>query len=309
MLISHPAPIVLFVYNRFSHTFRTLEALKKNRIAPETDLYIYSDGPKNETDVEEIEKIRKKLKSIKGFNKVKLILREENLGLSQSITTGVTELLSLFDRIIVLEDDLITSPAFLDYMNIMLQCFHERKEVFSISGFNYPSHVMKIPAAYPFDIYFSPRPSSWGWGTWRDRWDLADWDPNVFNQLKGKKDLVKLFNIGGDDLFKLLRLNYEGLVDSWAILWSYTLFKERGLCVYPTNSYIDNIGFDDQATHTTGKGKYKHDVLNFQIDKFQIPEAINLDPEIILAFQRIFAKRWIYKYYEQIKRLFHKQLD
>ena len=296
------APIVLFTYNRPVHTAKAIKALAANHLAQKSDLYIFSDGPKNNRDLVEVQKVRNHLGSIKGFSQTILTTRDDNLGLANSIKNGVTEILSISDRVIVIEDDLFTFPAYLNYMNSMLQTFQGEDKIFSVAGFNYPDHVLNIYPGYQFDIFFSPRPSSWGWGTWKDRWDKADWNRDDYVNLYKDKDMIRRFNQGGDDLFRWLKYNYEGIVDSWAILWSYTLFMHRGLCVYPVNSYVQNLGFDDSATHTTGKDKFHHDSLNQKIENYILPENCEIDPEIMIAFKKVFQKKFIYKVYEWIKK-------
>lgn len=115
------APITLFVYNRPDHTNKTIEALKKNKFAKESELFIFSDGPKKQEDASKVKEVRKYLKTIDGFNDVFIKESEKNKGLANSIISGVTEVINKYRKVIVLEDDLITSPVFLEYMNFFAQ--------------------------------------------------------------------------------------------------------------------------------------------------------------------------------------------
>lgn len=174
------APITLFVYNRPDHTNKTIEALKKNKFAKESELFIFSDGPKKQEDASKVKEVRKYLKTIDGFNDVFIKESEKNKGLANSIISGVTEVINKYRKVIVLEDDLITSPVFLEYMNFLLNRYEAEKKVYSVTGYNHPEKIMKIPKDYKYDIYFNPRASSWSWGTWKDRWDNVDWEVKDF---------------------------------------------------------------------------------------------------------------------------------
>ena len=172
------APIILFVYNRPEHTKKTVEALKSNLFASESLLFIFSDGYKNQNDKRAVEDVRKYISTISGFKEIKINLKDNNLGLANSVISGVTEVINKYDKAIVLEDDIITSKYFLKFMNEALDFYEEDKRIYSISGYNFP---IKIPESYQHKIYISPRPSSWGWATWKDRWEKVDWNISDFD--------------------------------------------------------------------------------------------------------------------------------
>ncbi len=162
------APIVLFVYNRPDLTKETLSALKKNTLASESELFIFSDGSKSEKDFDKVNEVRKLIKNINGFKSVRVFENKENKGLANSIIFGVTKIINKYGKIIVLEDDLITSKYFLKFMNEGLNFYKNNKKIGSITGYNKPSHFMKFKN-YDKDLYLSSRFSSWGWATWKDR--------------------------------------------------------------------------------------------------------------------------------------------
>lgn len=179
------APIVLFVYNRPDHTRQTVEALQQNILADESELFIYSDAPKDTTSIKKVNLVRKYLMQVQGFKKVTLIFRERNWGVAKSIIDGVTTVVGKYSRVIVLEDDLVTSPFFLTYMNRALETYATDNRIMSISGYNHPRRVMKFPRSYKNDVWLSLRNSSWGWGTWANRWGKVDWqvkDYETFSQ-------------------------------------------------------------------------------------------------------------------------------
>ncbi|MDI6716137.1 MAG: glycosyltransferase [Actinomycetota bacterium] len=175
------APVVLFVYKRLYHAQQTVKFLQKNDLAEQSELYIYSDGPKHEHDIEKVKEVRAYLKTISGFKTITVIEREKNLGLANSIITGVTEVIDKFGKVIVMEDDLLCSRNFLSFMNKALDHYKDDKRIFSVTGLNYP---IKIPESYKHDVYLAYRESSWGWGTWKDRWDKTDWQVEVIKSYK-----------------------------------------------------------------------------------------------------------------------------
>jgi hypothetical protein len=285
------SPIALFTYNRPWHTKKTLDALRKNDLARKSKLFVFSDGYKSNEDKEKVEEVRRTVDQVEGFESVEVVKREQNWGLANSVIMGVTEVIEKYGKVIVLEDDLITSPSFLNYMNSMLEKYEDEKKVFSISGYNHPLSLMKIPKNYPYDIYFNPRASSWGWATWKDRWEKADWKVKDFDEFLKNKDLQKKFNQGGEDMLQMLIRQMNGEIDSWAIRWCYTHFKNDAYCVYPVVSYVDNIGHDGSGVHCGKKkrNKFKNDYLN-QKKELTLPKEIRVNKEMMNNFRKIYKK-------------------
>lgn len=279
------APIVIFVYNRINHTKRSIEALKKNILSSESDLIIFSDGPKNELVQDSVEELREYLKEINGFKSIKIIERKENFGLAKSVITGVTEVLNNYDRVIVLEDDLITSKHFLEYMNNSLDMYAENESVISVHGYVYP-----VKKQLP-ETFFFKGADCWGWGTWKRGWDLFESDSKkLFKELKEKR-LTKEFNFNNSYPFsQMLKGQYLGFNNSWAIRWYASAFLKNKLTLYPGKSLISNIGFDDSGTHTG-----KTDV--FSTTAFEGEININ----IILVEENVSAKKIIIDYFKTPK--------
>ena len=241
------APICLFTYNRLSETRQTIEALQCNYLASESELFVFSDGPKNEAGKIKIESIREYIHSISGFKSVEIFESTVNKGLAISVIHGVSQIIEKYGKIIVLEDDLVTSPNFLDFMNQSLEYYSGNKNIFSISGF-----TMKLPSLDSSlkDYYLGYRASSWGWGTWLNRWETIDWDAReyisfLFNPLK-----IIRFMKGGSDMPYMLWKQKQGIIDSWAIRWCYHQCKTGQLTVFASKSKIRNIGIGKDATHT-----------------------------------------------------------
>lgn len=240
-----PAPILLFTYKRLQELKQTVEALQDNLLAKESELYIFSDAAKSEKDQHAVIEVRNYLKTIVGFKKNHIVEASHNKGLANSIIDGVTIILKQSNKVIVLEDDLITSSNFLDFMNQALDFYEKNEKVFSIAGYSFP-----LKHDETADIYFTKRSSSWGWATWKDRWDNIDWKVSDYKKFKNNPTMQKSFNRMGSDLSSMLMKQMNGKMDSWAIRWCYHQFKQNLFTVYPTTSKVKNIGFSDGATHT-----------------------------------------------------------
>lgn len=254
------APIVIFTYKRLDTLKQTIAALQKNDLAKKSKLYIFSDAAKSEIDKEAVETVREYIQSINGFRTITIFESKFNKGLATSIIEGVSQVLNNYEAVIVLEDDLISTSNFLDFMNQSILNYKNEEKVFSISGFSFNLHIENN---YLCDSYFLNRGWSWGWATWRDRWNKVDWEISDYNEfIKNIKD-QKLFAEGGSDLNGMLKKQMEGNLDSWAIRWFYNQFKVGGLTLYPVKSKIINNGFGMDATHTKGSSNRYLPILDF----------------------------------------------
>lgn len=278
------APVVLFVYNRPYHTQQTIEFLQRNDLAKQSKLFIFSDGPKDEESREKVGEVRAYLRTIDGFKDITITERENNLGLANSVIAGVTEVINKFGKVIVMEDDLVSSRSFLSFMNEALDFYKDDKRIFSVTGLNYP---ISIPKTYKHDLYLSYRESSWGWGTWRDRWERADWEVRDFSEFLKDRRAQKLFNRGGDDLTNMLIAQMKGEIDSWAIRWCYTHYKNNAYCLYPVVSKIQNIGIDGSGTHCGASDTYQVD-LDEGFTKIEFLKNLEIDKRVIREFVKMF---------------------
>jgi len=247
------APIVLFVYNRPSHTRQTLDALANNYSANMSDLYIYSDGPKSvgaTCDVSMVRSIINEDKYVHLFNSVKIIQSKINKGLANSIIEGVSAVFQEYENVIVLEDDLVTSRSFLNYMNVSLKHFDGIENVGSITGYS-PIFLQEINK----DIYFVNRNCSYGWGTWRNVWLSIEWDSSKIKLSFIDYIKFKKFSGCGRDRIKRLINQKRGIIDSWSIRFGWSLSNLNLLTVYPTQALLRNIGWDGSGTHNKGASK------------------------------------------------------
>jgi len=280
------APIVLFVYNRPWHTSQTLHALMQNKLAEQSILYIYCDGAKqdaSEASLQDLEAVRKIVKEQKWCKEVFIIEADQNKGLAASIKNGVTEVISKYGQVIVMEDDLITSPAFLTYMNKALSYYINRKSVFSISGYNLPTNIMQIPPDYEYDVYVSLRNGSWGWASWEDRWSQIDWDVQHYPTIFTDKNLQESFNRGGDDVFEMLQQQQSGKLNIWSIQFTVAHFVNHAVSIVPTVSYVDNLGLDGTGENCSINPTYRNNTLCTNED-IKFIDILYEDKRIINAF-------------------------
>jgi hypothetical protein len=264
-IVSNSLPaLVIFGYNRPTHLRRVIDQLSRATLVSEIDLYFFIDGPKTDADKEMVAKVREIAASVTFARSVSLAEGSTNLGLAESVISGVSQVLKNYESVIVLEDDILVSPCFLTFMVDALAKFATSREVFSISGYNYP---LKYRSGDP-DYYLSHRSSSWGWATWRDRWKQVDWSCSTYEKTKSEKSLIQEFNRGGNDLFDLLTMQMEGKIDSWSIRFDYALFENRSFCLHPKLSLVENIGFDGSGTHPSSRDLFKQPKSILEIHEY-----------------------------------------
>lgn len=277
------APIVLFVYKRLDHLRLVINSLKDNIGANHSKLIIYSDGYKNFDDKNQVLEVRKFLKSIEGFESVKIIERCDNLGLSRSIILGVTETLKEFDRAIILEDDLVTSPNFLEYMNCALNHYRNDERVASIHGYVYPTKE-SLPSTF-----FIKGADCWGWGTWKRAWALFNEDGLSLRAAIESSGLKSEFDFGNSyPYFQMLQDNIDGKNDSWAIRWYATAFIHNLLTLYPGRSLVSNIGNDGSGTH-----KDLSTIFDTKLISYKVPVGgVAVEESLVgrLAFTKYFKR-------------------
>jgi hypothetical protein len=280
------APLLIFTYNRLDTLKEVIYYLKHNSLINETRLFIFSDYAKEKKDIEAVNSVREYLHKLEDFKYIKVIERNENYGLAKNIIYGVTDIINKYEKVIVLEDDLITSSNFLIYMNQALNFYKTDKKIFAISGYtpNLPSlNILE------HDVYLSYRPSSWGWATWKEQWIGIDWKVNDFNNFIKDKQKIKKFNRGGIDMTRMLKHCMEGKNHSWAIRWSYSMYKQDKYCIYPKISKVQNIGFGKDATNCTGINIYKTNIDKSNKLNFIFQRNIQIDKQLIKEFKYIFS--------------------
>lgn len=255
------APIVLFVYNRPQHTLRTLEALAKNELAENSVLYIYADGPKPNVDEESIlniEETRRILRLRQWCGKVHIIESNQNKGLADSIIEGVSETVNKYGTVIVLEDDIVTAPFFLTYMNKALQLYKNEEKVMHISAYvPVTTGGRKLP-----ETFFLHLSNCWGWATWKDSWSCFNSNTKELLRDVAEKINMKEFTLDGNyDIYEQLEKNYTGELNTWFVKWYSSIYLKQGLSLFPKKSLVSNIGFDGSGEHCISiDGRYDVDL-------------------------------------------------
>lgn len=272
------APIVVFGFNRPDALKNTIASLLRNEEAKDSDLFVFVDGPREEKvgEKEKVEVVREYVKSITGFKSLHYTFAENNKGLADSIIGGVSEIINQYGRVIVLEDDLVLMPNFLNFLNQGLEIYENNQKVMSVCGH---SCKVKAPTDYPYDAYFFTRSSSWGWATWKDRWNLVDWKLNDWDSVvANRKAFIKS---QGSDVFKMLNDWKKGKNHSWAIRFCYAQFVLGRLSVIPNRSFVDNEGFSGDGTNCKRYSRFK-----FELNKsekrliFKFPKEVKLEPSL-----------------------------
>lgn len=251
------APIAIFAFNRPKEFSNMLDSLKRNPLYDESEKFVFIDGPRNDRDlflVKEVETIARQITP-------NVALSAKNKGLGASIINGITELLDKHNNVIVLEDDLTLMPGFLTYMNEALERFKHDPRILSVCGF---SLKIKPPKGYAESTYLGDRSSSWGWGTWSDRWSKVDWSVSDWNEFSQDKEAIAEFNRRGSDMFGMLQDYMLGRNHSWAIRFCYHQFKNGLYSVHPIKSLVDNNGFGVAATNCQQKyNRFKIELIDF----------------------------------------------
>ncbi len=277
------APIVLFVYNRPNHAKQTINALQQNNLAALSDLIIYSDAAQNELSSAKVLETRAYIKTISGFNSIKIIEREQNVGLAANVIEGVTDVVNNYGTAIILEDDLVVSPFFLQYMNDALIIYKNDEKVISIHGYVYPVKE-KLP-----QTFFLRGADCWGWATWKRGWDLFETDgKKLLAQIKSE-NLEGQFNFNHSfNYVKMLKDQIAGKNSSWAVRWYASAFLKDKLTLYPGKSLVQNIGADGDGTHVKETKIYD---VHLAVDKVEMtPIQIEHNYQVYKIFEKYFRQ-------------------
>ena len=283
------APILLFTYNRPLHTRKTLEALLSNKLCGESELFVFSDGYKNEDDKKDVLKVRELIHSISGFKEIHIVENDHNLGLAKNIIEGVTRIVNQYGKVIVLEDDLITSPYFITFMNESLDKFENEERIGHIHGYFFP--IPQLP-----EVFLVKWTGSWGWATWKRAWEYFNPDGQaLLNELK-QRNLTKEFDFDGNYHYtRMLQRQVNGENNSWAIRWNASLFLNNILSLNAGKSLVKNIGFDGSGIHC---GKEEVFSTDLYMKKLSI--------DIPLIEENRLARKEIAKYYGKTNSILAK---
>lgn len=284
-------PILLITFNRPEHTRRTIDAL---RVQQPPLVYVFQDGPRtgNVSDERNCALVREVIeKGIDWPCELHTVFSEANRGCRDAIIFAITEVLKQHESVIVVEDDIITSPAFYSYMCKALEYYKDRKTVFSISGHSHSPSKFEVPEDYDYDVFASPRLFNWGWGTWRDRWEQTDWSFSYYEDFMKHPFEQKAFGRGGDDMLTMLVAEHEGKSSAWDIQFAFAHFANHAVSIVPCISYTYNIGMDGSGTHCHSEAAYDGvEVLN-QNDNPKFLDNLYYDSRIINRLCSVFTRK------------------
>ena len=280
----HVAPILLFVYNRPEHTRRCIESLLKNSLASESPLFIYADGAKDSAQQEAVNEVRNYIRTIQGFQQITLMERSENWGLARNIIDGVTTQVNQYGKVIVLEDDLVVAPYFLQFMNDALEVYKDEPKVGHIQACDF-TQDSSLPST--FLIKWT---GSWGWATWDRAWKYFNPNGKELLQELEEQKLTRIFDFNGKYGFtQMLRRQIEGKNNSWAIRWNASLFLKDILSLNVGRSLVQNEGFDGSGTNCGGGGLYASHLYLQPLPVIPI-SPIEENKEARQAFVRYYAR-------------------
>jgi len=257
------APIILFTYNRLEHTKKTVDALRANIYAKDSVLFIYSDAPKTEADALSVKQVREYLHTVEGFREVQIIRRDENWGLARNIVDGVTQVVNRYGKIIVLEDDIVTSRYFLKYMNDALKIYNDFPKIMNISAYMYPIETKNLP-----ETFFLHSGCCWGWATWKDSWALFERNPEKLVKIFTQDEIYHFNFEGRTDFWQQVLDNVSGKLDTWAVFWDAVIFYNQGLSLAPRDSLIRNVGMDGTGEHCGSTDVYDTQVVDRPVKCF-----------------------------------------
>ena len=244
-----PAPIALFVFKRPDHTRRTLESLARNAEFERSALHVFCDGSRGPADDAAVDATRRLVRNWPHPNKT-VHEAPANRGLAASVIAGVTALCDAHGRVIVVEDDLVVAPVFLDFLNRALDTYADDPRVMQVSGHMFPVEL----DAGGGDAVFLPFITSWGWATWQRAWSSFDPHMRDFSQLVADRAIRRRFDLeNAYPYFAMLKKQKAGQIDSWAIRWYLSVFVAKGLTLYPRRSLVQNEGFDGSGTHNSNR--------------------------------------------------------
>jgi hypothetical protein len=288
------APIAVFAFNRPDHLGVTLEALAANRLAGESHLTIFCDAPRGAKDAEGCQRVVEIAHNAVGFASVTVVQREANHGCAASVIRGTTEMFARHERLIVIEDDIITSPLTVAYLNQALEEYQGVPAVFSISAWAPPQRMLRVPDRYRFNSYFVRRFHCWGWASWRDRWACNDWSVPGYAEYRNDAAMRAAHAEAGSDLPGMLDAQMEGRIDSWAIRAEYTRFRLGGLTLYPRVPLVRNIGMDGTGRHCGTHDRYADDLHGAEsILERPFPDVAYVDRQLSAAFRSVYSGRRI----------------
>ncbi len=292
------APIIIFVYNRADHFIETYNALAACKEAKESELFIFSDGAKNDAGKDKVSEVRTAVSAVKNSGDFKSVTVTEspvNKGLAASVIAGVTEVINKHGKVIVVEDDCVVSTHFLNYINNALDYYENNKKIGSIAGY---TPMIDLPDDYKNDVFAAYRSCSCTWATWKDRWEGVDWELKDIKDFYKSSKLIRRLNANGSDRFIRLYRQTKGNGSSWSVRFGAHLVRNSLMTVYPRFSYITNIGCDESGVHSKSEDNEK---MRVDLSK-AIENPVLTEVDIDSRIQKIMKNHYSYGFVSEIKK-------
>lgn len=275
------APILLFAFKRPIHLKKCLESLAQNKEASCSQLHIFIDGPKKPEDIVNIEEVKRVASSRAWCGKVSVIANTQNRGVPRQVIGAVTEFCKIHGKVIVLEDDLVLSPYFLDFLNTSLDKYADEPRVMEVTGYMYPLQGLKMTSG------FLRGGCGWGWGTWERAWRHFEPDGSKLLGTLKEKRLVYKFNFNNYGPYLAdLKKQIQGRRGGWDIRWHASCFLNEGLTLYPGQSLVKNIGLDNTGLNCMLTTKYDVEPSDRPITGY--PARVEESPEFFRSMVEYF---------------------
>lgn len=301
------APIAIFAYNRPKHLARTLTALRGNILAPESTVTVFLDAPRDPSAEPDCNQTLAVAESASGFAGVNIVKRTENLGCRKAIITGISQMLENSSRVIIVEDDIITSKYFLKYMNEALDFYANDKRIHSVSGYNYPPDTFRSSNRLKRSYIFSPIFHCWGWGTWRDRWEGCDWSLETLKSSLADPVFAERLRRVGDKQSAIADAVAAGVCDTWDVTFAMDHLRKDAWSLVPVVSYTDNIGFSGVGRCNSCDYGFSHNNLRRCRPPADFPEP-QADAEVLEALRLCYSAPTRPGFWERQRRSLRKRM-
>jgi hypothetical protein len=280
------SPVVVFAFNRPEKLNSCLKSLELAFDSELTSVFIFIDGHRSLQEKLLVDEVESIARLHWHFGEIQIRRSPMNLGLANSILTGIDFMFESFESVIVLEDDLEVARNFLTYMNDGLLKYVYEERVCSIQGYTYPNLQQQS------GCFFLRGSDCWGWATWRDRWSDFERDAKILHDDIVARELENLFDLNGEyPYLRMLKDNQLGLNDSWAVRWHASNFVKNKLSLYPPNSLVTNTGDDGNGTHAGKTTGFRVNLKNSEIG--DLPEIIG---------ESVFARSKLIKFHAKRNR-------
>ena len=298
------APIVMISYNRPDFVRLSMNNVALANNSANHDIFMFVDGPRNDGDKVKQDEIFEIVESYqKQLPKLTIIRRERNYGCRGNIVDAISTIITRYGKAIIIEDDILISRTFLDYMDIALDFYKNDKSIWSINAYQSPN--LKIPKDYPHDVYLDPVNMCWGWGTWEDRWNQVDFDLRDWKTDRENPDIISKLNRTGRHFINMIDAQAEGRLKTWDVQCLYHVVKNGLMSIEPRYQLSKNIGY----SVTAGGEHNKTDLPLISRQKYynfcpKLVSDLNHDQRILSQFEWLMCPKNIYdRVYRKLKRI------